>query len=563
MSVAEHVDNLEDFRLWAEELRNDRIRRRAKAPRIRLWDGNYKYRGQTGGGELDFSFPFELNDTGKGDLRLPISNDDKRGTYLAHWIMAEHKRGTKGVYVTVDKDGARWSGRIDEAVIERDPKGDSVLVTFDSDYDQLKNVHCAPNPFLPLNVVQFPKIFMLGGPTIHTLKLALFLNLLRLRVTNFTLPSDPLNPAAWVGLDFSDWPIVVKPGSILDDNSMWTIISSKMGSWHDMAAAALDDAELYVECRRWLTGDPEPWEGANLRNGTLVVDIIDKSGFRTGTSFGGNLATGLARAVKNVTSNEVEDAYDLITGDPILSDEDLLPNVLGTHPANPGVVYRDGLVTGIQTSKFRIKAAGPCRITTGGKSAPFVNELMKAAVNYCGDVLGDNIQVPGVGVNVGSLGSAIDAFIHGFYEDTLFAYNSVPLLQRAAEDGWAHLQETIVSGVNQAYVLSAALGLRQRRRETDGETSFELVVMDASPWMIGDQGKGHWFMGDRVGATNKYLGARVYVRRCRRLVLAGGRDTAVGWKADFGDLRTNADALTKGLKMLESFMSDMQVLGAW
>lgn len=563
MSVAEHLENLEDFRLWAEEIRNDRIRRRAKPPRIRLWDGNYHYRGTTGGSEIDFSFPFELNDTGIGDLRLPIDQKDRRGTFLAHWIMAEEKRGTKGVYVTVDKDGARWSGRMDEAVIERDGKGDTVLVTFNSDYDQLKNVHVAPNPFLPLNIVQFPKLFMLGGPAIHTLKLALFLNLLRLQVTNFSLPSDPMNPLAWVGLDFSDWPIVVKPGALVDDISMWTIVSSKMGSWHDMAAPVLDDAELYVECRRWLTGDPEPWEGANLRNGTLVVDIIDKSGHRTGTSFGGNLATGLARAVKNVTSNEVEDAYDLISGDPILSDEDLLPNVLGTRPANPKVVYRDGLVTGIQTSKFRRKAAGPCRITTGGKSAPFVNELLKAAVNYCGDVLGDNIQVPGVGVNVGSLGSAIDAFIHGFYEDTLFAWNSVPLLQRAAEDGWAHPQETIVSGVNQAYVLSAALGLRQRRRETDGETSFELTVLDASPWLIGDQGRGHWFCGDRVGATNKYLGARVYVRRCRRLVLAGGRDRSIGWQAEFGDLRTKKDALGKGLAMLESFMSDIQTLGAW
>ncbi|GAH00257.1 unnamed protein product, partial [marine sediment metagenome] len=49
----------------------------------------------------------------------------------------------------------------------------------------------------------------------------------------------------------------------------------------------LEDAELTVDCRRYLPGDPPPWAGANLRPGTLVVDIIDKSGVNIGTSHGG------------------------------------------------------------------------------------------------------------------------------------------------------------------------------------------------------------------------------------------------------------------------------------
>jgi hypothetical protein len=29
-------------------------------------------------------------------------------------------------------------------------------------------------------------------------------------------------------------------------------------------------------------------------------------------------------------------------------------------------------------------------------------------------------------------------------------------------------------------------------------------VANASPWLIGDNGFGHWWNGDRVGGTSKY-----------------------------------------------------------
>ena len=39
------AQELEDFRLWAQELRNERIQQRVEQPWIRLWDGNWHYRG--------------------------------------------------------------------------------------------------------------------------------------------------------------------------------------------------------------------------------------------------------------------------------------------------------------------------------------------------------------------------------------------------------------------------------------------------------------------------------------------------------------------------------------
>ncbi len=85
-AVAERVEELADFRAWARELRDDRIAQRSLPPMVRLWDGNYSYRGRCCS-ELDAAFPWELNDTGIGDLTLPIDFDDERATFLAYWIL--------------------------------------------------------------------------------------------------------------------------------------------------------------------------------------------------------------------------------------------------------------------------------------------------------------------------------------------------------------------------------------------------------------------------------------------------------------------------------------------
>src|SRR5699024_3701247 len=111
------------------------------------------------------------------------------------------------------------------------------------------------------------------GPSIYCLKTALFLNLKRLYASWWSLPDDPLSFEGWKsGLDYKNWPMIVKPQSLADDGSQWTVINSRFKTWFDMAESTLGDGQLYVECRRWLEGDPQPWEGAGLhRNGQLII----------------------------------------------------------------------------------------------------------------------------------------------------------------------------------------------------------------------------------------------------------------------------------------------------
>jgi hypothetical protein len=469
--------------------------------------------------------------------------------------------------------GARICGRMKPkhgVYLDRGEKGDEVVIDFLDDVEELKFVHTAGNPFLPVSLIQQPKAWMMYLQADHGLLLTMACNLLRLQLTNIDIADlmKLLDPANWTIEGLVDalrgfWQqsqIVVKPRNFGDSVApLALVVGSIKTSIFDVAAPILEDAELQWDLRRWFTGDPEPWPG---------VGIVDKSGFRAGTSVGGNLFTGFTRTIANVTSNHVEDSYDLFTGETIDETGYRLPGFLGTLPAHPYVVYRDGDITGIQTSEFSRSPGGAGRITVGGQSMPGVNELISAAVQYGGDVLGDNLgatisAVVGYTISVGSLGGALDSFLNPIYKDSILAYMSVPLLLRVAKQGWGHYLETTSTNVTQAFTAASVMDLRRRRRETDPDTAFTLTVANASPWLIGDNGFGHWWLGDRVGGTSKYLMPRVFVRRCRQLDISWGDGKPLGIEGTFGDTRRDADAIEKLAELTAKAMSGLNQIGLW
>ena len=210
----------------------------------------------------------------------------------------------------------------------------------------------------------------------------------------------------------------------------------------------------------------------------------------------------------------------------------------------------------------------PQRETVGGQAHPTFCELISAAIQYGGDVLGDNISgsisaIVGKDVSIGSLGGALDAFLFPIYSDSILSNMSVPLLQRVAQQGWGHYLETTSTNVTQAFTASSVMDLRARRRETDPDTSFTLQVANASPWLIGDNGFGHWWLGDRVGGTQKYLMPRVYVRRCRELDISwdGGKGLTIA--AKFGETRSKKDGIERMSELIARAMGGLQQIGLW
>ncbi|ATL65149.1 hypothetical protein CRH09_01785 [Nocardia terpenica] len=123
---------------------------RISRPLIRLWDGNWVLRGEVRG-EISAKFSLIANEVGVGTIELPASY------YLARWMTAHHDRTVQNVHVTVDRDGARWSGTLDDLELDRDDHGHRIVrATFKHDTEHLRHILAYSNPFL-FPEFQFPK----------------------------------------------------------------------------------------------------------------------------------------------------------------------------------------------------------------------------------------------------------------------------------------------------------------------------------------------------------------------------------------------------------------------
>ncbi|MET9329470.1 phage tail protein [Tsukamurella sp. NPDC003166] len=542
----------------ADDARQERKDARRRRPLIRIWDGDWNLIGRVEA-EISASFEWKLNETGVGKLVLPIDH------YISRWVIDFHDR--KGnVHITVDKDGARWGGRMKPFTVRKSTDGKKVLeLTFMHDYEELKYIDLWANPFLPA-VFQFPKIFILAGPARWVLKLFLFLNVLRLEGNLWRLPDDPLQPSSWfAALDMSQWNIVVKPSGFLDDDSTWTLCGARFKTWHDMSRAILEDAQLMVECRRWITGDPPPWPGApELRNGTLVVDIVDKSYLRnsaSGTSTHGWAWEGLVKTFLTFQPNYVEEYVNTVD-DPNDPGEYKAPFWLGTRPQAPWVTFREGTLTGIQSSEFTHSAATAVQINTGGHSMPGVNEAFSALVQGLGDIITSNIQYQGYGI--GAQGGAIDAVLRPIYSDVVLAWMSWKSILRAQSLGWSHYHEYFQTGADKAFTISALMVMRAGFLATDQQTTYRIEVVDGAPFLVGDNGQGHFWLGDRIGAT--ILGAtvgRIYVDQVNTLTLAWDRQKSAQWGITVGRDKQLERPMERAMRHIQVIASDLRDLGVF
>lgn len=531
--------------------RDERARLRREPPLVRLWEPSntgLKLRGRVSG-EYSASFQFKLNDTGSGELVLPY---DHR---LARWCVEWWGRDKDNVVITVDKDGARWSGTMEQVTTTQSEDGDrSVTVTFLSDYEQLKKLTVWPNPFTPAGL-QFPKTWQLYGPAAYILKVSLFVNLFRQSGSLWQLPEDPLDPETWIrGLNYKDWPILVQPRSIVMDASPWRYIHSRMKSWHDMAEPVLSEARLMVSWRRWLVGDPQPWPGAGLhRNGQLIVDIVDKSGWWEETATGGTLFHGMARTALDVADNIIDETRFLVDAPPDRGE--YRKGWLGTKPRAPWVVYRtNGATNTAVSTSYTYRPATVAQVTVGGKSAPGVNEFLSATNKFIFNFLGSFILMPG-------LGSVVDTAVNPLYSDVILPFMSFRSPLRTRNLGWGHYMENFQDGGDSAYTLSSLLALRKGFWETKSTVSHELTIADGAPYLIGDNGRGHFFLGDRIGAeVPGSREGRIDVAQCVELNLSWSADTPHEWQATIGDW-PERDPLEWAISQVQELSAGLQEFG--
>lgn len=498
------------------------------------------------------------NDTGNIELTLPFAHP------VAQWMNDDRGRMSRGegenFHVDVEHNGVRLSGRYDSKTVKKDAKGQRLLVvTFLTDYENLKWVDCWSNPFLPA-IFQFPRIFLLAGPAIWTLKTALFLNLLRIYSSIWQIPDDPMNPMTWLdGLDMSNWDIVIKPTTLLQDlaaGTTWALFMSRWGKWHDIASPIMSDAELSVVTRRWRKGDPEPWPGADIKDGALVVDIVDKSGHREGAANGGTIFDGLTRTIRESVGDMVEDIEVELSGEPSWPSQ-FYSTMFETPKGFPFVHFPADYPT---ETEFTTSPSKGIIINCGGQSAPGVNEAISAGVQALGDLVTSNLNVGGYGI--GPQGGAIDAVLKPFYTDTVLAWISVKLPHRIAQQGSSHYLEYHVDLPGKAYTLSSLMAVRSGVKATERQRHGKVTSV-GGPYVVGWKGSGHFYKGDR--GSFEIAGdesGEIHVERCSKTTFNWAADHFAQWEAEFG-APADRDPIETIIKMISDTASAASMLGVW
>ena len=566
---------------------------RLAAPVVRFWDGDMTLRGYVAG-ERSGRFEFIENETGTFTTKLPL------GHYLAKWVMLHKGRAKRNVIATIDKQGARWSGMMDNYRVVKDKSGDAYLeINFLHDYEQTKHILCWANPFL-IAEFQFPKLWIIFGPAKWCLLLTLFVNILRLETSLWTLPDDPLDINEWMGLSFNpgNWRNIVKPFPFLSDNSNTSLVFSRFKPFHDVAKNVLADAQLTMTCRRYLHGEDEhPFkhllgelaplsklaELIPLRHGCVVWDIVDNSGWGTETAFGGSLLTGLVRATMTTGSDGYVNGVDVYKGDPTFPGEYYIPGFKGTHPRAPHVVFQEGLYTGIESSEFKYFEATDTSFVTGGQSAPGVNEGISAAINAGGDFLTSFINsliAPagpfGGAIDLPPLGGMMDAVAKIIYENVILAFMEVPTLRAAGMNmpipglenlrtglGDFHYYEGWGDNADRAFTISAALAIKAKMWATRAHSQHTIKVADAAPYYYGENGYGHYAVGSRIGTT--VLGYpepdTIFVERVKKASYEWDADGSTGWQLEVGYQEAKDPTLKafEKIKDLNSMLSQLSI----
>lgn len=570
---------------------------RLAPPHVRMWDGDYVLRGVVASWR-ELEFEFIENDVGTARVMLSLDH------YLAKWVTNFKGRFKRNVHLTIDKQGARWAGRMDHYKVTRTKEGDCYLeIFFKHDMEEAKHILVWANPFLRPEF-QFPKLWIIFGPAKFCLLTTLFVNLLRLESSIWTLPDNPLDIKEWMGPSFwvGNWRNIVKPYSLLADNSALTVVFSRFKPFYDTAKKVLEDSQLSLVCRRYIhEDDPHPFgdllgELDNgviedlaslipLRNGCLVWDIVDRSGWGTETAFGGSILTGLVRAFVNIASDGTTEGIDVFTGDPGFPGEYYVPGFLGTSPRAPWVVFEEGKFTGIESSEFEYYEATDTSVVLGGKSAPGVNEAISTGINAAGDYLTSIINSAlaqgggaafGSAIDIPPLGGVIDAAARILYEDVLLAFNEFPsnratgtelpisgLEQQATSLGDFHYYEGWADGADRAFTISALAAARAKFWETRARTAHKIVVSDASPYYIGDRGQGDFWLGDRV-ATN-VMGMdpnQLFVERVNKISYKWDVDGPSGWILEIG-YREAQDPALRAFEYIRDINGAISQLGVW
>lgn len=517
-----------------------RVSEMRRPARMTLWDKNWENPLPLFG-VVSASFEERLNETGEGALIVQTTNKLYRN-------LVEELELYEDLHITADISGKRWSGKLASLTeVEKAGQIGHLELKFLHEYEHVKKIICYANPLLPPEF-QYPKLYAFVGPSAFGAKTLLFLNLLRRFAPLWALPEDIFNPASWFeNLNPDNWPIVIMPGSLLFDTSMWSVISTRFGNAHDVLAPTLADAGLQLVVRRWLPGDPQPApDHMHLTKPTLLVDVINKSGYRglTGTAI-----DGLINYVVSVADDLINDVAEAVTATEV--PDYLIGGWLGTAPQRPWVAWRNARRTGLSGIgewQATVHKALAGAIVTGGHSPDWVNTGLKLLANgilgYIGAIFGNP------GLTLGILDSQVEDVVLAFHRvGNPIRFSQMGIRGPAYGEYWESTGGT-------GFSLSALQAIRAGFDRTKAYRSYKVSVQNGMPYWVGR----HFDVGDRVAAEVGRNG-HWYIDHVYALKYVISRDQAAHWEISIGDDRAEDDPSSMLARHIAQVKSLVQAIG--
>lgn len=552
--------------------RRDVIEKSAnQRPMLRLFDKNMEPIAQICG-ERMASVEELMSDSGQANVVLRYDN------WLTDFVLHQ-TRVHEDLHLVVDPNPTaptwrtRWGGKVTGINAKRDSSGIHTLeLQALSNRNHAKTLLFGCNPIFPAEVA-LPKMWVLPGNTRTILATSMLVNLARIYCPIASIPSNILNPFAWVqgglsGIDPLSWPLQVAFVNALRDQSRTSVLGSSWTDWHTAMDDMLRDAGCMFRAYTWLTEDVDSPHTelvdavrglgkledtvdklARPHRNCVVFALEDKSGV-TGPT--GTAADGVINLVAATGDDLITETLFQVDKDGDGETDPIIRKLLGVAPEKPKAIWYDGQFSGIVESELR-HHKGPVKTAmTGSRSPAILNQAITYGIRYALSQLATVINY-GFGAYQQPGTEGLDNLYQEQLSNVFFAWERWTDPKRALHTGDFAWQEVVERGGGTAYTLSGIVTLRIGNFKTRAWQGYTVTVVNGRPHAIDIDVT----LGDRAGFEK---GGIIYVDEITAIKRTWSRDEHVTVHLSVGDDREKEDPAARGLRALQAVWTSLSLL---
>ncbi len=510
--ITEANDGLTKYRLLNER-RNLVLAGSRQRSLLRVFDKRLDYLG-TLTAERSAKWKRQVDNSGAGTIRVQWSN------WLAQMCVND-VRVQEDLHLAIDMNPNKrhWRTRLgykitDVRAIKNEDGTRHIELDIISLREHAKHILLGATPFSPPEF-QPLKSWVWFQNLRSNLAFSSAINLARTYWPPLSLPTNFMNPVHWITTRVGNisplhWPVQIQFVNPVLDQSRTLPLAAKWQDLHTISEPLLDDAGCILVDYLWLPEDeesPHPELAALIGNdlarptrAAVILAFEDRSGVTgpTGTAVDG--ALNLIGATLDNTITEMVfpllDSIDSITESDMIERGSKTPpffrRLLGVAAERPSLVWRDCEYSGLLTSTHTLTKPGAQTIWTGGHSPTWLNQVQTFLIRYALSQISEVIMYTapgGMAAYQGAMSApgspGLENVYQGQFDDIFLAYSKFtnPATALWMNDyGWV---EDFEHGNGYAYVVSAALTIRQGLHRNRARASFKMTARDGHPWCYG------------------------------------------------------------------------------